>query len=140
MNIVLIGAPGSGKTWLASQLSAKLKLHHIEADQIFWSNQDLRAEVQKLTDVDHWVFEGHISKVADVVLPKADKVIVVEHPEFFSLVRAVKRDWKNLKKVYFNIQNYEKMRNRREEIINSQDDVIYWKSGTSIQTLLKKLL
>lgn len=140
MNIVLIGAPGSGKTWLATQLSAKLKLHHIEADQIFWNAKDLRTEVQNLTDVDNWVFEGHISKVSDVVLPKADKVVVVEHPEFFSLVRSVKRDWRNLKKVYFNIQNYEKMRNRREEIIESLDDVIYWKSGTPINSLLKKLL
>lgn len=139
MNIVLIGAPGSGKTWLASQLSSKLKLHHIEADQIFWNGGDLRSEVQKLTSVDNWVFEGHISKVSDVVLPKADKVIVVEHPEFLSLVRSIKRDWRNFKKVYFNIQNYEKMRHRRDEIVSQLDDVIYWQSGTPIQSLLKKL-
>lgn len=136
MKIALIGAPGSGKTWIANIIARELTIPHIEGDKIFWKNgkelpvEEFRLRVSQILGSNDWVFEGHIGKLADIVLPKADKIIVVEYPEFFSLLRALVRDYKNLKRIYFNIQNYERLFNKRKDLIEElvearPNDVIF---------------
>jgi adenylate kinase family enzyme len=117
MKIALIGAPGSGKTTIARIISQVLKLQHIEGDKLFWNGNDLRTEVEKLTSFDNWVYEGHISKVGDIVLPRADKVIVIEGVELLNFFRSIKRDIKKPAKAWFNFQHYSKLSMRRSELI-----------------------
>jgi adenylate kinase family enzyme len=130
MKIILIGAPGSGKTTIAEFFSNEKDMIHIECDAIFWSGKDLRTEVSKLIQNEHWILDGHISKVSDIVLPLADKFVVIEGLRMRNLWRAIKRDVKNFKKCWFNIQNYEKMSVKREELIqellkNRKEDVFF---------------
>lgn len=117
MNFALIGAPGSGKTHIAKTISAHLNLKHIECDDIFWKGQNLRVEVEKLISCERWIIDGHMSKISDLVFPKIQKLIIIESLSFRSLLRSLKRDWKNPSKAWFNIQNYERMSNKREELI-----------------------
>jgi adenylate kinase family enzyme len=118
MKISIIGAPGAGKTHIAKIIANELNLRHIEADQIFWSGADLRSEVSKLIEEDNWIFEGHMSKLADLVLPKSDKIIVLHGSNILSLARAVKRDWRQFTKVWHNIQFYEKLATKRAALID----------------------
>lgn len=118
MKIVVIGAPGSGKTYLSVKISENLGIKHIECDEIFWSGSDLRREVEVLTAGDNWIIEGHISKISDIVIPRADKFLVIEASNILSLVRATKRDWRNFRKAWHNNQFYGKLSNTRQEIID----------------------
>jgi adenylate kinase family enzyme len=119
MKIVVIGAPGSGKTYLSQKISEKLNLKHIECDSIFWGGSDLRSEVAHLTESDNWIVDGHISKIFDIVVPRSDKFIVVEGSTILGLYRATRRDWRNFKKAWHNIQFYEKLAIKRNDIIQS---------------------
>jgi adenylate kinase family enzyme len=129
MKIVVIGAPGSGKTFLSKKIAEILKLTHIESDEIYWKGLDLRKEIENLTEDDNWIVEGHISKIYDIVFPKADKVIIIEGSDILSLIRALMRDWRNPKRAWYNIQFYDRLsRNRNELILKSKsersDDVL----------------
>lgn len=130
MKISVIGAPGSGKTFLSGKIADLLHLEHIECDKIYWSEADLRTEVEKRIQNDNWILEGHMTKLQDLVIPKSDKFIVIESSNVLSLVRAVKRDLINFNKAWYNIQFYAKMANKRNELIQSirstrPDDILY---------------
>jgi adenylate kinase family enzyme len=118
MRIALIGAPGSGKTFVGKELSKLLNIPHIEVDQIYWSGADLREEIKTKVQEEAWIVEGHMSKIADLVLPRAQKLIKIEYPEFLSLLRSMKRDWKRPKKFFHNLQHYEKLKSKREALVN----------------------
>jgi adenylate kinase family enzyme len=117
MRIVLIGAPGSGKTHIAQVLSRATGALHIECDEFFWNGQDVREEVSKLVPKKSWILDGHLSKVSDLVLPRAQKFIVVEGLELRSLYRSLKRDYSNPRKLWFNLQHHHRMKLKRQELM-----------------------
>ena len=130
MRIVLIGAPGAGKTHIAQFISSRLGLAHIEGDQFFWKGLDLREEVKKRIQGSQWIMDGHVTKVHDLVFPLCDKVIVIEGFRLKNLCRSLKRDWINPLKAWFNIQNYEKMTKKREDLVEEilkerKEDVLF---------------
>ncbi len=96
--ILVIGLPGSGKTTFARRLAARLWLPHLEADHFFWTEDfeeapDFREKVSRAVSGGAWVFEGHFSKVKDLVLPRAEVVIWL-NPAFPGvLYRYLKRHW-----------------------------------------------
>ena len=119
VRIALIGAPGSGKTHISKIMAEELSIPHIETDTIFWQGGDLRAEVAIRIEASHWIIEGHMSKLSDLVFPRADKIIVIEGLNFFNLIRSLRRDWRRIGKAWFNLQNYEKLSSKRLEMVNS---------------------
>ncbi len=130
MRIAMIGAPGSGKSHIARKLSKHLAIPHIQSDTIYWQGGDLRKEVADLIEGDDWILEGHISKLADLVFPKADKIIVVEGLHLKSLFRSLKRDWRNFSKAWYNVQNYERLSINRLALVNEllktrKEDIIF---------------
>lgn len=130
MKLALIGAPGSGKTFIAKFISRYLGLKHIECDVIFWEGLDLRGRIAEEIKEKDWVLEGHISKVNDLVFPVADKIIVIEDLHLRSLFRALKRDILRPHRAFYNLQFYDRMKKKREELIaelvkTRKQDVIY---------------
>lgn len=117
MKIALIGAPGAGKSTIARFMAMYLHLKHIECDVYFWEGLDLRERVIEEIKSDHWIVDGHISKINDIVFPEADKFIIIENLKLKSLFRTLKRDWRNPTRAWYNIQYYDKMGRRREELI-----------------------
>jgi adenylate kinase family enzyme len=130
MKILIIGASGSGKTTIASFISRYLDLLHIECDVYFNEGLDIRERVTEDVKLQDWIIDGHLSKIHDVVIPQADKFIVIQDLNLRSLFRTIKRDWLNPKRVFFTVLNYERTSVKRQEILDQllstrKEDVIF---------------
>ena len=136
MKIAILGLPGSGKSTLGRQLSSHFNIPHIEADSIFWSDRDLRLETQKLIQQDSWIYEGHLGKMGDIVLPEASVKIFIDHPEIHCLVRTLKRD-KNWKRLVFNVIHFYEIRDRMQDLVSRQKNIIRFSSDETFERLLK---
>jgi len=117
LRLILIGAPGSGKTTLAHILSKKLRAPHIEVDRIFWGEGDLRAELLRLIKQDDWILEGHLSKHHDITFPRANAFLVITGNPLVFLYRSLKRDLLSPSRFWFNLKNHRRMERKRQELI-----------------------
>ena len=106
--VVVVGTSGSGKSTLARQLSAALRVPHIELDQLHWEPNWTPTPVERLrVKVRHaiaaagegWIVCGHYRNVADEIWPKADTIVWLDYP--MSLVgrrvflRTMRRWWRH---------------------------------------------
>lgn len=78
-------------------------LPHFEADRFFWTESleeapDFREKVRAAVAGEAWVFEGHFTKVKDLVLPRAEAVIWLKPPFPVVLWRFLKRGWSGPKR------------------------------------------
>lgn len=96
--VAVLGCSGSGKTTLANQLASVIEAEHIELDSIFhqagWKalpDDEFRAEVMRRTAVDRWVACGNYSAVRDIVLGRADTVVIFDLPRAFVMRRLLRR-------------------------------------------------
>jgi adenylate kinase family enzyme len=139
MNVVIMGFPGSGKTTLARQLAPQLGLRHIEADQLFWQKNndaklsDFRQRVEAELLSDGWIFEGHLSKVDDLVLPRAQQIILIDYPDSLALWRLLRREcsngWQGARRIIFTLQNYERLKQQRQQLLKGHAKVIRYRGG-----------
>lgn len=130
MRLILIGAPGSGKTTLARRLSLHLNFSHLEADAIYWSGKKLRGEIDALTLGENWILEGHVSKHSDISFPRADKFLILTGTPLVYLYRSLKRDLLKPSRFWFNLKNHNQMESKRQELIERlkserKEDLIY---------------
>lgn len=156
MRIALMGAPGSGKSWLGQALCRSMKLKHIEGDELFWTDagacslESFRQKVREQLNCPHWVFEGHLGKVADLVLPQVDQLIEVDFSPTLSLLRALGREssgmlrgphrWRCLQKIHFNLQNHHKLQLQRRRFTGQVNKCITWRNGVdSVEHLIQEL-
>ncbi|MXP14680.1 AAA family ATPase [Altererythrobacter confluentis] len=85
--ISIVGASGSGKTFLARRLSDVLSLPHHELDALR-SATDIRAEddslfasrVTQLVADGAWIIDGHYRIIRGQIWHRADTVILLEYP------------------------------------------------------------
>jgi energy-coupling factor transporter ATP-binding protein EcfA2 len=84
--IVVIGAPGSGKTTFARALAQKLRVEYIELDALLHgrggiepSDDEFRAAVLPTLDREAWVVDGwHERKLGTLVLERADVAVLLD--------------------------------------------------------------
>ena len=96
--IMIIGAPGAGKSTLATKLAAKLSLPlvHLDANyhQPGWTPMDedkWREKVAKLVAEDTWVMDGNFSGTFPIRMPRADMIVWLDLPTWACLFRIFKR-------------------------------------------------
>lgn len=96
---VLATASGSGKTTLAAAIAALIGAPHVELDALHhgpdWSEptpEAFRAVVAPIVAQDAWVIDGsYMSKLADLVLARAELVVWLDLPMRIWLPRLVRR-------------------------------------------------
>ncbi len=90
MNILIIGHPGSGKTYLANLLSRKLKTEKVDIDVLFdkhpfyaFSKKQYEKALNRLLDSKkNWVIDGyHVGLMPDKLFMQADTIIYLNFPK-----------------------------------------------------------
>lgn len=93
-----MGNAGSGKTTMATQLAMRLDIPHVELDAIHhlpgWApidRDEFRRTVAARCDDDAWIVDGNYSAVRDVVLARADTVVLLDLPKALVMTRVIRR-------------------------------------------------
>lgn len=96
--IVILGRTGSGKTTLARELAAALRMPHVELDSLYFGPgfttaplPVLRERTRAAISGERWVTDGNKRAVRDLVWPRADTVVWLDYPLHVSLWRLAKR-------------------------------------------------
>lgn len=100
--IHIIGAPGSGKTYLSKKLAEKLNAPLLELDQIVWDNSsaeyntafpdDVRdAKLAEFIAQDSWIAEGIYYKWCMPSFDEADAIIILDNSKALRNFRIIKR-------------------------------------------------
>ena len=95
-----MGPPGSGKSTVARAVAARLGLPHVEMDSLWWEPNWTEAGPDvlagRLRDVaagDAWVMDGNYFSAGsrDVVWPRADTIVWLDHARWVTVPRVVRR-------------------------------------------------
>ena len=94
----VVGSSGSGKSTFARKIAEHFDIPAIELDAIYhqsdWTPldpQQLRDQVDVLTQWSDWVVDGNYSAVADLVDGRATSVIFLDYPRAFIMRRLIRR-------------------------------------------------
>ena len=145
MKIHIIGCSGSGKTYLAKQLSEKLDIPRFDLDYIQWDNSiggyGIKMPLEKrdrlLCDIlqnDNWIIEGVYYSWVEKSFEDADRIYVLDMPKYLYKFRIIKRSLKRK-------LGFEK---GKKETLKSVVDLIKWtdtfqdKNMPEIQKILEK--
>ena len=101
MRIHIIGASGSGKSCLASQIAEKSQIPHYDLDDIFWNNQgtygckrpseERNGLLAEIAAQDDWVIEGVYYAWLENSFAAADIIYVLDMPIVVCKCRILKR-------------------------------------------------
>lgn len=96
--ITIRGLSGSGKTTLGRQLSDILDIQHTEMDELFWkphwvqaSDDEYFPKIESITRRDKWILCGNYSRSRHLIDPRADTIIWLDYPFWFTFGRLVRR-------------------------------------------------
>lgn len=88
MKIHIIGGPGSGKTFLADNLSRQLGIPHYDLDDLQWDNtagygtkrdaQERDALLRQILQQEDWIIEGVYHKWCGQCFADADRIYLLE--------------------------------------------------------------
>jgi adenylate kinase family enzyme len=99
IGIMIIGGPGSGKTWLAQRLGRRYQLPIHAVDDEVWdrhgnlrASEDIDARVRRLAAKDRWIIEGGNSRTYADRVQRADAIIRLVPPIWQRLYRVLRRN------------------------------------------------
>ena len=82
--ISIVGATGSGKSFLARQLADRLGLPAHELDEIRsecgTSNDAFRTKVDRIIATPKWIIDGHYRDVREMIWDQADTIVWLDFP------------------------------------------------------------
>jgi adenylate kinase family enzyme len=101
--VAIVGTTGSGKSTLAQRLAALLGGPAVDLDDLNWlpgwrevPHDVMRAKVRAAVAGERWVIAGNYRRVQDLILARADAVVVLDYPlpiVFGRLWRRTFRRW-----------------------------------------------
>lgn len=100
--IVVVGAPGCGKTTTAHQIAAALDVPHTELDSLWWERDWIEAgadtfveRAKQVVAQGRWVVDGNYFSVGarEVIWPNADTIVWLDLPRRIAVPRVVRRSF-----------------------------------------------
>ena len=94
--VLVTGASGSGKTWLARDVARRLGTDHVEIDALFWGpgwteRPTFVDDVTALATRPGWVTEWQYCAVRELLAERADLVVWLDLPRWRVLGQVVRR-------------------------------------------------
>jgi len=143
--ISIVGVTGSGKSKLAARIGEITGLPWTSTDQLIWEPGwqlvDRPEQVRRITEIverDRWVLDGVPSSCLATTLARADLVVALDYPRWFSLQRLVRRTARRL-------VTREEICNGNQERLSetlSNDSILVWhfRSFTGNRAQIRALL
>ena len=102
MKIRIIGGPGSGKSFLAKELSKRYGIPHYDLDELFWKNeagpygtkrdpQERDAMLERILREENWIIEGVYYAWCLRCFEDADKIYLLDVPRYQYRHRIIRR-------------------------------------------------
>lgn len=101
MRLHIIGGGGSGKSYIAQQLSARCQVPALDLDEIYWDHSAVSgtvnaaekrdAALEEFVQGEHWIVEGMYYRWVNPSFERADLIVVLVPPLWLRQVRIVRR-------------------------------------------------
>lgn len=85
--IVIIGCPGSGKSYFSKKLKEKLNipLYHLDMiwnkeDKTTLTREEFVVKLQKIFNTESWIMDGNYQSTLDLRISNSDTVILLDYP------------------------------------------------------------
>lgn len=101
MRLHIIGGGGSGKSYIARQLSARCRIPTLDLDDIYWDRgavsgtanaaEKRDAALAEFVQAAHWIVEGMYYRWVGPSFERADLIVVLVPPLWLRQVRIVRR-------------------------------------------------
>ena len=96
--IVLLGLPGSGKSFLAREIGQRLNIGPVHLDRLFATAEggnkaksEWFDQMRQLVAGPRWIIDGHYTDTIPIRVNAADTVIFVDQPVWLCLLRTWRR-------------------------------------------------
>lgn len=96
--MLIIGSPGSGKSFLARQLAAATGLPAVHLDRHYWdagwvepAPEIWRVRLDALVAAPSWIIDGNYSGTLSLRLARADTAIFLDVPRWVCIARVLRR-------------------------------------------------
>lgn len=96
--ILVYGVTGSGKSTLASQVAERTGLPYYPVDEMTWEPgwiavpaEEQRRRIEAICSTERWILDSAYSTWADVVVARAELIVALDYPRWFSLARLARR-------------------------------------------------
>ena len=101
--VLIVGSPGSGKSFLARRLAAATGLPAVHLDRHYWapgwiepSPEDWHTRLASLVDRPRWIIDGNYPATLGLRLARADTAIFLDVPRSVCLTRVLRRTLRGL--------------------------------------------
>jgi shikimate kinase len=101
--IAVVGTSGTGKTTLARQLSARLRLPHVELDALHWDPgwvptpaEIFVGRAETALGGDTWVVDGNYPEVRDLIWRRADTIVWLDYSLALTMWRLTLRTFRRV--------------------------------------------
>lgn len=122
--IMVVGSPGSGKSYLAKEIHKKTGMHLVHLDNEYWNPDWLETEKEewidkqkKLMEMDCWIIDGNYNSTMELRVGEADFIIFLDVKRMTCIYGVLRRhgkkrsdlpeyleerfDWEFLKFIHF---------------------------------------
>ncbi|WP_299202308.1 hypothetical protein [uncultured Tateyamaria sp.] len=147
--VMIIGGPGSGKTWLAKRVSSQLDLPVYSVDDAVWDcDGNLRPEttidalVRAQISKERWIIEGGNTRTYEERALRSHLIIRLNPPVWRRFIRVLRRDGPKFSLLFWTFRYDKVFGDKDQAILRSAKDIancVELRSSNDSKAFLSKL-